>query len=435
MSNLTPSILNLDKGLNLQTSKILAPAGSVFDTLNYEQVDFQGHKRIDGYTRYDGSLLPALDEWERVYISGAGAINEGIMVFDSENRLYGIIVGNGFESGFYYFDLAVIDENVDPIAGDTLTLRRYIDGEPPQELDITVENHLPGKETPDMTPDLHYELLLSYTSYLRSRIERLPGAVIGLHWFRDRLHAVADVLAITLEGETPIIHPNDNLYISEDTENPPVAVVLDSYVVGGNRIVFLGTTDYESWIGTSDEIFIDDISGPISAGFVSPDAVILESSQDIASFFEARTEQQVIDETEEGGRYDWGWKFIHHGWEVLYSNGNSLYGSLPSLNQNIQGVGVQGPTDTSGNNGRPTVLTQKVQIQGGQAQVNGWKTSTTPDSYNLDPLALADMDNVFIYADAYITWDGATGAVEAPGLTTGNLTEYPATNNVVVEDV
>ena len=48
MSELVPSVLVLDKGLNLQTAKFIAPPGSVFDTLNYEQVDFQGHKRIDG---------------------------------------------------------------------------------------------------------------------------------------------------------------------------------------------------------------------------------------------------------------------------------------------------------------------------------------------------------------------------------------------------
>ena len=53
----------LDKGLNLQTAKILAPEGSVLDSLNYEQVDFQGQKRIDGYARYDGSALPALDDF------------------------------------------------------------------------------------------------------------------------------------------------------------------------------------------------------------------------------------------------------------------------------------------------------------------------------------------------------------------------------------
>ena len=40
MSDLVPSVLPLDKGLDLQTAKIIAPPGSVLDSLNYEQVDF-----------------------------------------------------------------------------------------------------------------------------------------------------------------------------------------------------------------------------------------------------------------------------------------------------------------------------------------------------------------------------------------------------------
>ena len=50
MSNLTPSSITLDKGLDLQSPKVVAPPGSILDMLNYEQVDFIGQKRIDGYT-------------------------------------------------------------------------------------------------------------------------------------------------------------------------------------------------------------------------------------------------------------------------------------------------------------------------------------------------------------------------------------------------
>ena len=63
MSRLYPNLMVLDKGLNLQAPKILAPEGSVLDSLNYEQVDFQGQKRIDGYARYDGSVLSAFDDF------------------------------------------------------------------------------------------------------------------------------------------------------------------------------------------------------------------------------------------------------------------------------------------------------------------------------------------------------------------------------------
>ena len=96
----------------------------------------------------------------------------------------------------------------------------------------------------------------------------------------------------------------------------------------------------------------------------------------LASFWESRTEQQVLNEDGPSGPYDFGWKFNHLGWRVPFEDGSSSFGELTSLNQNRQGVGVQGPTSISGDSGKPLVLTQKVNISNLPAQVNGWKTST-----------------------------------------------------------
>lgn len=151
----------------------------------------------------------------------------------------------------------------------------------------------------------------------------------------------------------------------------------------------------------------------------------------VATFFEARTELQAL--AEDGNAALAGWKPIHQGWLVTFENGVSLYGSLPSLNQNIQGLGVQGPTSTAGNNGRPLLLNQGVTISGASAQVNGWKSSQSPTSYALNPSDVWEDDDVFTYADAYISWDGTTGQVSAPGAYSGTLIEYPATNTVEVD--
>ena len=110
-----------------------------------------------------------------------------------------------------------------------------------------------------------------------------------------------------------------------------------------------------------------------------------------------------------------------------------MYGSLTSLNQNRQGVGVQGPTSIAGDSGKPLVLTQKVNISNLPAQVNGWKTSTSPNVYSLEADALDNVDSVTIYADAYFSWDGTTGVVSAPGITGEGMIEYPATSTVVVD--
>ena len=152
-----------------------------------------------------------------------------------------------------------------------------------------------------------------------------------------------------------------------------------------------------------------------------------------SSLFESRTIQQVLEEDADSGNYDFGWKFIHLGWQVPFSNGKSSYGQLVSLNQNRKGVGVQGPTSIAGTNGSPNALVQKLNITNTSTQVNGWKSSSTPASYALDYRDVQALDSTYVYADAYVSWNGETGEVLAPGADGAELVEYPATNTVEVD--
>lgn len=150
-----------------------------------------------------------------------------------------------------------------------------------------------------------------------------------------------------------------------------------------------------------------------------------------ATLYESRTIQQVLDEDESD--YDFGWKFIHLGWAVPFENGRSSYGQLVSLNQNRKGVGVQGPTSIAGTNGSPNALVQKLNITNTFTQVNGWKSSSTPASYALDYRDVQALDSTYVYADAYVSWNGESGEVLAPGADGAELVEYPATNTVEVD--
>jgi len=387
MSELVPSVIALDKGLNLQTAKIVAPAGSVLDGVNYEQVDFQGQKRIDGYARYDGSLLPALDEYYVLTLNAlSGQMTEGSLLTtsDEEFGIIGVILAT---SGSTLY-LAPINFNLLPLEGDIVygMLGGSVDA------GATVVSLSTGADS-GATPEEHYNQLLQLTGVLRSRVESLPGRIIGLHWFKDRLYAVADV-AVVLASSFPAAKPNDVV-----TYNGESSRVLD--VIGG--YIYLS-----------------------SMNTVNPDAV---PESNIASFYESRTEQQVMDE--DTGPYDFGWKFVHLGWEVPFELGSSLFGSLPSLNQNLSGIGIQGPTSTTGDNGRPLALYQDINIAG-QEQVNGWKSSNTPTSYNLDPNNVRTDDSLYIYADAFFSWDGETGNVVAEGITTPSLVEYSSVNTIEV---
>lgn len=182
MSRLAPGLIELNKGLDLNTAKIAAPEGTLLDSLNYEQVDFQGQKRIDGYVRYDGSKGSYIDDFLRiegvtgtpgdiVHLSSSGELG-------AEGKLFGIVVGSSDGS----IDVAVIDETLIPKLSAA---------------------HTWGTKAAGLTPDEHYELILLYNQVLRERTTSLPGPVAGLHWFRDRLYAVADVLAVIVEETEP----------------------------------------------------------------------------------------------------------------------------------------------------------------------------------------------------------------------------------------
>lgn len=189
----------------------------------------------------------------------------------------------------------------------------------------------------------------------------------------------------------------------------------------GKKLLYLATSNLDAW-EVGESFTSEGVSGTIE------DVV----AGDMASIYEARTEQQVLDEDEDG-EWVFGWRFKELGWAVDFENGISLYGDLVALNQNRSGLGVQGPTTISGNNGRVLVLNQKVNITNKPTQVNGWKGSDTPKSFNLNAGHIANVDELSIYADAFISWSEESSEVLAPGITSSSLTEYPADNTVPVE--
>lgn len=415
MSNLVPSIVSLDKGLNLQTAKLVAPPGSVLDTLNYEQVDFQGQKRIDGFARYDGQVTPAVDDYYKIETTHSFTGTSTNLYVNG--NLFGVWV-DGSGTTMY---AVVIDANFIPVAGDTLSYYNEL-----VEVTDTVVSAVAGKDS-GITVDEHYNNLLTFTGYLRERIGELPGGVAGLHWFRDRLYAVAEVTTVSLQGTTPAIYPNDVLTTDVDTSK-----VLDVLTLANTRVLFLATTDNGDWdnaLSVGRQVYRDSaLMGTIANGYET-----ITSNQEVASFFESRSESQSLEEDGVTSPQMVGWRFVDQGWLVLFENGISLYGSLPSLNQNITGLGVQGPTSIAGINGKPLTLLQKLAVAGKPTQVNGWKSFSTPTTYELNSGDVADDDSNYTYADAFISWDGTTGLVSAPGLTTSTLTEYSATSSIIVD--
>lgn len=385
MSELVPSVVPLSAGLSLQVPKLMAPSGSLLDVLNYEQVDMQGQKRIDGYVRYDGSTPAAFNDFYTLDELPSGwTVEQGTLVNEDKNPV-GIWLDNP--------DSTVIF----PINYNLLPPGKW------------------GKDE-DLTVEEHYEQLLSYLTEARLRVEQLPGAVAGLHWFRDRLYAVADLPTVTiLSPETPV-------KITDVISTQGVdAVVLDYLYTKDGLILYIDSVKSE-WSNVGEEIYHNgELLGTITdkANVINP--------FNSASIFESRSESQVL--SEDSGPYDFGWRFVHLGWSVPFSEGLSLYGGLPALNQNLGAIGA-GWSTTGGNNGSPLVLTQSVNLSNGRRQVNGWKNSNTPTNYSLSPSNITTTDSSYIYADAYVSWDGASRVINVPK---DNLTEQSPTATIEVD--
>lgn len=188
MSELVPSVLPLDKGLDLQTAKIIAPPGSVLDSINYEQVDFQGQKRIEGYARYDGSASSAMDEYYVLTFSGDSDIflePGGVLLNDG--KPFGVVAS--------VFDKVITYTRTD----DTVVLDVddqfvYVPREEEKQVSVamTVVSDVKGMTTTS-DPTAHYDTLLDSSYAIRNNVESLPGPIAGLHWFKDRLYAVASL--------------------------------------------------------------------------------------------------------------------------------------------------------------------------------------------------------------------------------------------------
>lgn len=149
---------------------------------------------------------------------------------------------------------------------------------------------------------------------------------------------------------------------------------------------------------------------------------------EIATFYESRSEQQAL--TEDGPTGVGGWISKHLGWTVNFERGIALYGELASLNQNRQNVGIEGPTDVTGTNGSPAILTQNVTVTNRPEQVNGWKSYDSPNAYLLDPSDVQQLDTTYVYADAFVSWSADSNVVATPGSDLNNLVEYPPANSI-----
>lgn len=243
MSELVPTMLSLDKGLDLQTAKIIAPPGSVLDSLNYEQVDFQGQKRIEGYARYDGTALPALDEYYDLTVEDSTDVVSGSVL-----RYQGKVFGS----------VAVVEDNVVrytrldstvilPTSATVDVVSKGVDAA--VLTSVSVVSDVAGKDS-GATAEAHYVNLLAAMDSLRSNVEHLPGPIAGLHWFQDRLYAVAGLQKFTYSAPVTPTDPTITMSMHYMDRQLPTSDA-ELYPISFSRMIYPTTLRMEFTVPTN----------------------------------------------------------------------------------------------------------------------------------------------------------------------------------------
>lgn len=234
MSEYVPSILPLGMGIDVSTPKLAAEKGSLLSCNNYEITDTLGLSRVSGYEAYDGQIsganeaLYVLTFDEPTTLSAGdllglrsieykvGSTTTNLIIIDVSGDFIGLTASL---SDFLAWDedivlsyppgtvdtanVIIIGKVVEVINSKTVltSVTNYdllYNGAKLADLhDLLVEYTLASfvpyitwaKDT-GVSVDASYSKLRSSATFLRSTIGGLNG-VVGLHWFKDTLYAVA----------------------------------------------------------------------------------------------------------------------------------------------------------------------------------------------------------------------------------------------------
>lgn len=223
MSDMIPSPVPLNTGLDLSTAKLLVDPGSMLDGLNYEVVNELGYRRIDGFVPYDGSLTITDTPSTRIYTghildyTGVTTTITNVPYEDADGNIIGFMFSyeaNGFDNNviirFMPFDGNSHPDGFIPSESQSWTGDQI-------ELDTFDSANPPGITQTEFQ---------DFQDYLRGLVTNLPATAVGLHWFRDVLYAVVPLYVLP--------------YVASDN-NQPVSIVIGDTVtqssLGGTALL------------------------------------------------------------------------------------------------------------------------------------------------------------------------------------------------------
>lgn len=168
------SNISLDKGLDYVTPPLLAPAGTLVDTRNYELASDMGYRRIDGYERRDNWPDGGISKWYSVTMTGAPAQAVG------DKITYSIASGNMLQLVTLGIIVAIIGNEVRYVpfdnseripAGQITTAGTALTG--------TVDGR-----TLVTDPTAYIGLVRTYSAVLRNLVTDAPYPIAGTYFSR-----------------------------------------------------------------------------------------------------------------------------------------------------------------------------------------------------------------------------------------------------------
>lgn len=194
MSDLIPSPIALNAGLDLSTAKLLTEPGAMLDCLNYELVDQVGYRRIDGFMPYDGNVSMKDIPDVRIFTSAVTVTSGSHPLTMTNFLLREPVTLNPYAWGVEY---------VSSSAGAGTMTYIPLTGNPVLNPAWSMPGPIVFTTSGDITEgNLTQQELIDFEAGLVAEVDPLPGTAVGLHWHRDYLYAVVPLVSVAYRADT-----------------------------------------------------------------------------------------------------------------------------------------------------------------------------------------------------------------------------------------
>lgn len=446
----TRDILSLNGGLDLLSPKINAAKGSLLSCLNREIVDRIGYKTIDGFEPYNGRSNVFNDDYYYVDSTAftpplAATFSEGMaLAVEGKEKVFGVVVELETIAGSpttYRIYFALVNQDAAPRFGDVVV---------PFGLTSTFSVSSSGiqscAETLGESAEETVVRFNGYSSTLRNFAETYPGNAgtevppHGLHWFRDRLYAVAnDGWFYFDSGGTTELLVNQFIGTTNDRSRV-ISVQLQSGTWAGGDAKGIIQIDSEVPLAWTNNTNLNTYTALSAGSVITNNILTTAASTDFdpvpnplhASLWESLSLQQAFDD--DGDINSWGWRRIDHGWSTTFDEGFSDTGGFTTASRGSENnfTFVESNEETfpftifNGSNLVGVAFApQRSFVSTGQLVENGfpgWKTNASSTVFaSQDALVTATESTDSNYAYANIWYNGTGDVTAANGIATGRL--------------